>query len=68
MYLIKEKGLVSLKVYDTLGKLVADLVNETKAPGQYSFTFDATNLPSGIYIYSLRVNDFIQNKKMTLLK
>lgn len=67
-YQIKEKGFVSLKVYDMLGKEVADLVNETKDEGQYSVAFNAINLPSGVYIYSLRVNDFVQNNKMTLLK
>lgn len=67
-YQVKEKGFVSLKVFDMLGKEVAILVNETKEEGQYSIMFDASNLPSGIYVYSLRVNDFVQNKKMTLLK
>lgn len=67
-YQIKEKGFVSLKVFDMLGKEVANLVNETQDEGQYSVIFDASNLPSGVYIYSLRVNDFVQNNKMTLLK
>ncbi|HRI47748.1 MAG TPA: T9SS type A sorting domain-containing protein [Ignavibacteriaceae bacterium] len=67
-YQIKEKGLVSLKVFDMLGKEVAELVNETKDEGQHSIMFDASNLPSGVYIYSLRVNDYVQNNKMTLLK
>ncbi|MBX2977591.1 MAG: T9SS type A sorting domain-containing protein [Ignavibacteriaceae bacterium] len=67
-YQIKEKGLVSLKVFDMLGKEVAELVNETKDEGQHSIMFDASNLPSGVYIYSIRVNDYVQNNKMTLLK
>jgi hypothetical protein len=67
-YQIKEKGFVSLKVFDILGREVADLVNETKDEGLYSVVFDASKLPSGVYIYSLRVNDFVQNNKMTLLK
>lgn len=67
-YQIKEKGFVSLKVYDILGKEVANLVSETQDEGQYSVVFDASNLPSGVYIYSLRVNDFVQNNKMTLLR
>lgn len=65
---IKEKGFVSLKVYNVLGKLVLDLINETKEAGEYSVTFDASDLPSGVYIYSLIVNDFVQNRKMTLMK
>ena len=67
-YQIKEKGFVSLKVYDMLGREVANLVNENQEAGQYSVIFNAANLPSGVYIYSLRVNDFVQNNKMTLLK
>lgn len=67
-YQIKEQGLVQLKVYDLLGSEVAVLVNEIKSEGSYSVSFDASNLPSGVYIYSLRANDFIQNNKMTLLK
>ena len=67
-YQIKEKGYVILKVYDMLGKEVADLVNETQEAGQYTIDFNTSELPSGVYIYSLRVNDFVQNRKMTLMK
>lgn len=67
-YQIKEKGFVSLKIYDMLGEEIATLVSETKDEGQYSVEFNANSLPSGVYIYSLRVNDFVQNNKMTLLK
>jgi hypothetical protein len=68
IYQIPKSGLVQLKVFDLLGSEVAELVNEEKAEGSYSINFDASNLPSGVYIYSLRVNDYIQNNKMTLLK
>ena len=67
-YQIKENGFVSLKVYDLIGKEVAILVDEVQSPGQYSISFDGSNLPSGIYICSLRVNEFVQNMKMILLK
>ena len=67
-YQLKEKGFVSLKVYDMLGREVAGLVNENQESGKYSVTFNAAGLPSGVYIYSLRVNDFVQNNKMTLMK
>ena len=67
-YQVKEKGVVSLKVYDMLGREVASLVNENQESGKYSVTFNAASLPSGVYIYSLRVNDFVQNNKMTLMK
>jgi hypothetical protein len=67
-YQIKEKGFVTLKVYDMLGKEVANLVNEVKPEGIFEVKFDASKLPSGVYIYSIRVNDFVQNQKMILLK
>ena len=67
-YQIKAKGFVTLKVYDMLGKEVATLVNNTQESGRYSVELNAKELPSGVYIYSLKVNDFVQNIKMTLLK
>lgn len=68
IYQIPKSGLVQLKVYDLLGSEVAVLVNEVKSKGSYEVIFDASSLPSGVYIYSLRVNNFVQNNKMTLLK
>lgn len=67
-YQVKEEGLVQLKIYNLVGSEVALLVNEVKEQGYYSVSYDASNLPSGVYIYSLQVNEFVQNKKMTLLK
>ncbi|AFH50031.1 5'-Nucleotidase domain protein [Ignavibacterium album JCM 16511] len=67
-YQIKEQGLVQLKVYNLLGQEIITLVNEEQPSGMYETLFDASNLPSGVYIYSLKVNDFVQNNKMTLLK
>ena len=67
-YQIKESGHVRLIIYNTLGQKVATLVNEVKAKGKYSINFNAENLPSGVYIYSLQVNDFVQNQKMALVK
>jgi len=67
-YQLKEEGLVQLKVYNMLGQEVAQLVNEIKSRGNHRLSFDAKDLPSGMYIYSLRVNEFTQNNKMTLLK
>lgn len=65
---IPEKGFVSLKVYDMLGKEVANLVNKELNAGNYSFDFDASHLNSGIYFYTLRteINSF--TKKMMLVK
>lgn len=61
-------GWQTLKVYDVLGNEVVTLVNETKAPGNYSAVFDASSLASGIYFYSLRTNSFVETKKMMLMK
>lgn len=51
-----------------LGREVANLVDKTQEAGQYEVVFNASNLPSGVYVYSLKINDFVQNNKMTLLK
>jgi len=67
-YKIQEAGLVSLKVYNVLGKEVATLVNEEKAVGNHNVTFDAGNLPSGIYFYTIKTGKFTDTKKMILLK
>lgn len=60
--------LVTLKVYDLMGREVRTLVNESLAPGTYEARFDGSNLPSGTYFYKLTVGDFTQTKKLTLLK
>jgi hypothetical protein len=59
---------VSLVVYDLLGHEVATLVNKRQVPGNYSIKFDASNLASGIYFYRLQTGDFIQTRKMVLMK
>jgi hypothetical protein len=67
-YSVSTLGNVSLKVFDILGNLVAILVNEVKQPGTYEVDFNPSNLSSGIYFYSLQVNNSIKNKKMIILK
>ena len=67
-FTLPEKQFVSLRVYNTLGELVGELVNEERDAGNYSVTFDASNLPSGVYIYRLQTSSFAANKKMTLLR
>lgn len=67
-YQIPEAGFVKLIVYDLLGKEISVLVNETEKSGYHSVEFNARNLPSGVYIYTLQVNDFISSKKMTVIK
>ncbi|MBI9069949.1 MAG: T9SS type A sorting domain-containing protein [Melioribacteraceae bacterium] len=67
-YQLPESGFVSLKVYNSLGKEVAELVNEVKGAGRYNATFNASKLSSGIYFYTIQVNDFVQTNKMLLVK
>jgi hypothetical protein len=67
-YDIPEASRVTLKVYDILGREVADLVNEYKEAGRYNVKFDASHLSTGIYIYQLRANDYVSVKKMSFVK
>ena len=59
---------VSLQIFNSLGQKVATLVNKEQAPGNYSVQFNADNLPSGIYFYTLRAGNFVSTKKMILIK
>lgn len=65
---IPKEELVSLKVYNSLGEEVAELINETKQAGKYEINFNSVELSSGIYFYRIQAGSFIQTKKMTLLK
>ena len=67
-YQIPKSGLVSLIVYDILGREVAVLVNSEQQSGKYNVTFNAKNLSSGIYFYTMRAKDFVNTKKLILLK
>jgi len=67
-YQIPQSGNVTIKVYDVLGNQVASLVDEMKQQGNYQVSFDASALSSGIYLYHLIANDFVETKKMILLK
>jgi hypothetical protein len=67
-YQIPEGGFVSLKIYDILGNEISTLVNEEKAVGNYKATFDASKLASGVYIYQLKAANFVDTKKMILLR
>jgi len=59
---------VTLKIYDILGREVLTLVDEDLQPGEYKVEFDASSLASGVYIYRLEAEGFVQAKKLTLLK
>jgi photosystem II stability/assembly factor-like uncharacterized protein len=67
-YELPRSSRVSIKVYNTLGQEVATLVNETKPAGVYTVEFDAAGLASGMYFYRLQAGDFVQTKKLVVLK
>ncbi|MCU0415536.1 MAG: T9SS type A sorting domain-containing protein, partial [Ignavibacteriaceae bacterium] len=67
-YSLPVSGQVTLKVFDTLGKEVAILVNEQKEAGIYTIEFDASNLTTGIYFYRIQIGSFTSVRKLVLLK
>ena len=67
-YSIPQEGMVSLKVYDLLGKEVATLVNEPQQAGTFDVSFDGSNLASGVYYYMLTSGDLKATKKLMLTK
>jgi len=67
-YQIPEDGMVTLKVYDILGREVKTLVNDFKTKGRYEVTFNADALASGLYIYEITSGSYKASKKMTLIK
>jgi len=67
-YELPQRSDVQITIYDLLGKAVLTLVSETQAAGYSSVQWDATNIPSGMYFYQIRAGDFVQTKKMVLLK
>ena len=67
-FLIKDSRFVTLKIYDVLGKEVTTLVNEKLSAGEYEAIFNAGGLASGIYFYKLVAGDFLDVKRMVLIK
>ena len=67
-YNVPKVSKVTLKVFDILGREVQTLVNNVQAPGEYSITFDAKNLASGMYLYQLKADGFMETKKFILQK
>ncbi len=67
-YQLSVNSFVSLKVYDVLGNELVTLVDEYHEAGRHSFTFDASQLASGLYIYRLSAGSFVESKKMLFLK
>lgn len=67
-YSIPRSNLVTIKVYDILGREVTTLVNEYKQTGKYEVEFNAADLPSGVYFYRIKAGSFNQVRKMLLLR
>jgi tetratricopeptide (TPR) repeat protein len=67
-YDLPAEGLVTLEVFDLLGKKITTLVNEIKPVGTYELVFNASSLASGVYIYKLQAGSFVSSRKMILLK
>ncbi len=67
-YSLKSDERVKLTVYNLVGQSVEVLVDEYQTAGDYYYTFDATNLPAGIYLYKLQVGEYSSVKRMTLVK
>ena len=72
-YSIQESGNVIIKIYDSLGKQIRILVNETKNSGEYRTIWDGRDdngkvVSSGVYFYQIQVGQFIQAKKMIMLR
>jgi hypothetical protein len=68
IYSIPKSCFVSIKVYDILGREVTTIVNENKLAGNYTVQFNAVKLTSGIYFYRMQAGDFVQTKKLILIK
>ncbi|HEX2869008.1 MAG TPA: YCF48-related protein [Ignavibacteriales bacterium] len=67
-YSVTNKSHVKLMVYDMLGREIITLVNKEQNAGEYNVRFDASSLPSGMYIYSMQAGEFRASKKLLLIK
>lgn len=65
---VANTSIVSIKIFNSLGQEVAALLNEMRTPGEYSISWNASSLPSGVYIYQFTAGDFKAVKKMALIK
>jgi hypothetical protein len=67
-YALPEASNVKLDIINMLGQRVTTLVNERKTAGNYTITFDASGLSSGVYFYMIQAGEFTNTKKMLLIK
>ena len=67
-YTLPEPGDVSVKVFNVLGNEISTLVNENQSAGKHKTEWNAQSMPSGIYFYKIQAKNFIETKKMVLMK
>ena len=67
-YQLSALSKISIKVYDVLGREITTLVNQEQHAGNYIVNFDASKLSSGVYFYRIVAGNFVQTKKMVLIK
>ncbi len=67
-YGVPSNGHVTLEVFDILGREVATLVDRTQEAGTYAIEFDANEHPAGVYFYRLKLSEYIETRKMALVK
>lgn len=67
-YTVKKPGLTSISIFDITGRKVTDLVNQHMNTGNYRITYDAADLPAGLYLYQMKSGNFTAVKKMLLVK
>jgi hypothetical protein len=65
---LKNTSYTELKIYDVLGMEVKSLVKESLKPGEYEVSFNAANMPSGVYFYRLNAGEFTETRRMVLVK
>ena len=67
-YAVPKWSKTTLKIYDVLGSEITTLINEEKPAGVYQINWDASSLSSGVYFYQLKAGEFVQTRKMILMK
>ena len=67
-FTLAERTNVALKVFDVLGREVATLVDQTLAPGTHDVVFEANDLSTGVYFYRLQAGEFVQTRKLTVMR
>ncbi len=67
-FVLSRPSFVTLKVYNTLGQEIASLVSENLAEGKYEVNWNASGLASGVYLYRFQAGEFVETKKLTVLR